>query len=352
MNLDLTASFVDVYQPTPFGIFDADPDFQRDADGMVRFVYSKLGGRILGIEMTNKDVYASLEEACLEYSAVVNSYQARSVLPGIIGTATGSIQTTGILPRYNLNQALREADAYSAESLVGGTRKLYSASIVLSAGQQIYDLQGLLSSSGTIQPNERIQLEQLFYFGPTVAPYAYMDSTNPVSFLNNEFQFESYSTDTRFYMLPVWQDILRAQQMELGQRVRRSNYSYEVINNVLKVFPVPTITTRLHFTYYIKNENPYSDPTLSAIGVTTNIANAPFGNMPYNGINALGKGWIRRFALALAKEVLGQVRSKVSDIPIPNGNLSLNGLELINQARDEQNVLRTELKETLDYMTY
>jgi hypothetical protein len=78
----------------------------------------------------------------------------------------------------------------------------------------------------------------------------------------------------------------------------------------------------------------------------------PFENVPYNKINSIGKQWIRRFALALSKETLGQIRGKFASIPIPGESVTLNADALISQAKEEQQALRDELKTTLDEMTY
>lgn len=347
MNLDITASFADVISPTPFGYYDADTAFRRDADGMVRYVYSKLGGRTLGIEMWNQDVYASFEEALLEYSAMVNSYQAKSVISGLIGGATGSLQD-GRMPNPTLGQAVRQAGAYSSEALVGGARTLHSASIMMRHGQQKYDLQYYLSQSGQISASQRIQVEEVYHF-PPINSYRFFDSNSSLNYLNNEFKFESFTPETVFYMLPVWEDVLRQQAMKTSHKVRRSNYSWNVINNELIVYPTPTSAVPMHFTFYIVNDDPYRN---SPANVITNLSNVPFGNIPYSSINALGQQWVRRFALALSKEVLGQVRSKMQTIPIPDGSLTLNGPDLIAQAREEQQYLRQELRDLLDQMTY
>jgi hypothetical protein len=349
INLDLTASFHDVVQPTPFGLYNADPVFQADADAMVRFVYAKLGGRILGIEITNREVYAGFEEAVLEYGAMVNSYQAKSIITSILGAATGSLTNyDGIMPRFTLEQVSRQAQAYSSEALVGGNRKLYSASIDLRTGQQNYDLQVLLSQSGDLTGSQRIRLEQVFHFSP-LAAYRFFDSNSAINYLNSEFKFESFTPETIFYMLPVWEDVLRQTQMKMSEKIRRSNYSWNVVNNVLTILPVPLMDLPLHITYYIAGDDPWAgQPT----GVTTNLSNIPLGNINYSTTNAIGHQWMRRFAYALIKETLGQVRSKIQEIPIPNGTLILNGLELVTQGREEQQILREDLKMLLDSMTY
>jgi len=352
--LNLTASFSDVSSPTPFGIYDADTSFSSDANGMVKLVNGKLGGNVLQVELTNKDVYGCFEEAALEYSAMVNSYHAKSVLADILGAQTGSLSGgENKFARMNLALAKRRADAYSSEALVGGTRTLFSSSIDLVPGQQSYNLNQLLSGSGVVSPRSRAEVREIFHFSPTAA-YRFFDTTSAINYLHNQFSFESFTPETIFYLLPIWEDVLRAQQLEMSHRIRRSNYSYSLVNNVLKLYPVPTRDVKLHFTYFNVGEgdDPFDadeDPLVDGI---SNLSNVPFGNLEYDKINSMGRQWIRRFALALTKEVLGQVRGKVAAIPIPNGDLVLNGPELVASARDDIFSLREELKGWLDSMTY
>jgi hypothetical protein len=353
LTLDLTASFANVITPTPFAVYDTNTTFQTDADGMVRLTYSKLGGNVLTVEITNKDVYTSLEQATLEYSAIVNSYHARSVLANIVGSATGSLTgSEGKVPRMDLALAKRKADGYSSEALVGGTKTLHSASISLTTGVQHYDLKVLLSSSAlAVPPLQRAEIKEIFHFSPTAA-YRFFDTTSAINYLHNQFSFESFTPETIFYLLPVWEDVLRAMQLEQSHRIRRSNYSYNLVNNVLTLFPIPTIDTTLHFTYYLVDNGSAFDSNDPFTNGVANLSNVPFGNINYTTINSMGRQWIRRYALALSKEILGQVRSKVSDVPIPNGNLTLNGPALVNEAQLEKDNLRIELKEWLESMTY
>lgn len=356
ITLNLTATFATTALPkTPFGTYDNDADFIVDSDGLVRLVYRRLGGDILQLEITNLDVYAGFEQAMLEYSSIVNSYHAKSVLTNIIGFPTGSLSGyQNQVPRMDLEFAKRKAEGYSSEVLVGGTRPLFSASINTVAGQQHYDLNVLLSSSALVESGQRAEIRQIFHFDPASA-MRFFDTTSAVNYLNNQFQFESFTPQTIFYMLPIWEDILRAQQMELNQRVRRSNYSYGIVNNVLSLYPVPSRDSRLHFTYYLQGSSGSAsafDPTNPNTSSVSNLSNVPFGNLLYSQINSIGKMWVKKMALAFAKETLGQIRSKVSTIPIPNGDLTLNGPALVQEAQIEMENLRSELKEWLDSLTY
>lgn len=359
ITLDLTASFVDVIPPsssysTPFAIFDDDPNFQSDADGMVRYVNLELGGHVLNVELTNKDVYGCFEEAALQYSNLVNSYHAKSVLTDILGSPTGSLDTSeNKVPKMTLALAKRRAEAYSTEALVGGQTALLSSSITLNVGQQNYDLKVLMSSSNAILDGERAEIREVFYFSPTAA-YRFFDTTSAINYLHNQFSFESFTPETIFYLLPVWEDVLRAQQLEISHRIRRSNYSYNLVDNVLKIYPVPTRSTTLHFTYYKHSatDNPFDssdDPTADGV---SNLSNVPFGEISYSKINSAGRFWIRRYGLARAKEVLGHIRGKALSVPIPDGDLILNGQQLVADGREEQFRLIEELRQLLDDTTW
>ena len=169
--------------------------------------------------------------------------------------------------------------------------------------------------------------------------------------------FESFTPETIFYVLPVFEDILRAGQMDISNRVRKSNYSYRIIGEDIRIYPMPTSTTgssamklwiRVSFA-----PDPY-DPDIKddMIYGVSNLSNVPFGRMKYNKTNSVGRQWIRQFCLALCKELLGAVRSKFATVPIPSGDLQLNGADLISQGREDQTRLRDQLVELLDSLTY
>src|SRR3990167_1752419 len=349
--LDLTASFVHTSSSLAFGTFSSDSDFQSDADGMVKYTFTKLGGNVLQVELTHQDVYQSLEEAALEYSSLVNTWQAKSELADILGGTTGSMTgQQNRVARLSLSLAKRKAQAFSSEIGLGGTKTLYSSSVSLNSGQQAYDLKVLLSASDLVASGSRVEIKDIFHFSPT-ATYRFFDTSSAINYLHNEFKFESFTPETVFYLLPVWEDVLRGQSLHTSHTVRRSNYSYDVINNVVRIYPVPTTAAKLFFTYYLSDENPWdvNDPWVNGIA---NISNVPFGAITYAKVNSLGKQWIRRMSFALSKEILGLNRSKVGNVPIPNGEMILNGNDLVMQAREEQVNLREELKNLLEETTY
>ncbi len=359
------ATFAATTNATPFGIFDAEEAFQTEADKMVTFVKRKLGDDILSVELTKKQMFANFEEAVLEYGSILNQYQAKSQLVNYLGFPTGSADNPHIgsgsqekFIRENLEYMSRFAEPYAMEAGIGGSYNTMSGSIELQSGRQDYNLYTeLKDSSGDVlfdNTKGKIRIVEIFHFNPQAA-YRFFDTTSAINYLNNEFSFESFTPETIFYVLPVFEDILRAGQLDLSNRVRRSNYSYEVNGTQLRIFPTPT---ELHGTkkMWLKIRQ-YPDPTSPAytdasIDGVSNMSNLPFGNVEYRKINSIGQQWIRQFTLALSKEQLGLIRSKFGNIPIPGADVSLNGGDLISQGREDQMNLKTQLKEMLDTMTY
>tara|TARA_B110000467_G_C18305664_1_gene474497 strand:- start:1124 stop:1819 length:696 start_codon:yes stop_codon:yes gene_type:complete len=199
-----------------------------------------------------------------------------------------------------------------------------------------------------------MKIREVYHFSPS-AGYRFFDTTSAVNYLNNEFSFESFTPETMFYVLPVFEDVLRAGQMEMSNRVRKSNYSYRIMGSKIRIFPRPTgdQTNRKLWIRVQFNPDPYNpDVTDESIYGVSNLSNVPFGLYEYVKINSVGRQWIRQYCLALSRELLGQVRSKFSSVPIPNADLQLNGTDLISQGREDQGRLRDQLIELLDSLSY
>lgn len=340
---------------TPFGVFDTDTQFQADADRLVTFVTRKFGYPEMAVELSSSHIYASFEEACLEYSATVNQYQAKSVLTTLLGTATGSLSgQENRYPHLSVEYQRRLAEPYAEAAGLNGSQPLNRGSITLVAGQQRYDLQALINPTGSDGRARRMIIKEIFHLSP-LAAYRFFGTTSTVNYLNNQFSFESFTPETIFYLLPIWEDVLRGMQFETSNRVRRSHYSYELNNNVLSLYPFPTEANTLFFTYYFANVDPYapnSGTFDASVDGVANLSNVPFGNITYSKLNSLSKTWIWKMTFSLSKEILGQIRGKMSSIPIPDGDLTLNGPSLMSEAKQEQDQLRADLKGMLEETTY
>lgn len=355
--------FATTLNPTPFGFFDSDSNFQVEADAMVTFVKRRLGDDILSVELTKKQIWACFEESFLEYGSLVNQYQAKSQLLSLLGMQTGSLdEATQKFPRDTLNYVIRLAEPYAVEAGLGGTYNTASGSIQLKQGIQDYDLYTDLVDPGTgvpvvsssLNPEKRkMRVFEIMHFNPSAA-YRFFDTTSAINYLNNEFSFESFTPETVFYVLPVFEDILRGGQMNISNRVRRSNYSYRVTGTKIRIFPAPTAVNPLKLWIRVGFESNPLSPAFSdkSIDGVSNLSNIPYGNFQYSKVNSMARQWVRQYALALCKELLGMIRSKFGSIPIPGAELQLDGSDLKSTAKDEKEKLRTDLKEMLDSMTY
>jgi hypothetical protein len=352
--------------------------FQQGASEQVAYVYKKLGGDVLDLEITERQVYAAYEEAVLEYSYIVNTHQSKNVLAFVLGQTTGTFDSRGQLtgsdigsnvhlslkfPKMSFTYLRNMANGVGTEANIGGTEPIYSASFQTVAEQQDYDLQQIIMDSSLTSSNDyynkvnnkQIIIKKVYYKTPGASWnfYGYFGGLNVVGNLST---YGQYADDSTFEIIPAWQNKLQAMAYEDAIKTRVSDWSYQIRNNKLRLFPSPSTSSPSRF--YIEfavptdawsNSNPN---TVSSVDGINNMNSIPFQNIPYNKINSIGKQWIRRFALALCKEMLGQVRSKFSNIPIPGDSIQMNGSDLISQATTEQKDLREELKTTLADMIY
>ena len=356
------ATFIQTMNPTPFGFFDEDTHFQNEADAMVTFVKRKLGDDILSVELTKKQIWACFEESFMEYGSIINQHQAQSQLSNLLGLPTGSLE--GVeqrFPRETVEFMLRRAEPYAVEAGLGGSYTSLSGSIALERGRQDYDIYkelkdedgNLIVNNTANSPRGKMKIMEVYHYEPQAA-YRFFDTNSALNYLNNEFSFESFTPETVFYVLPVFEDVLRAGQLNLSYKIRRSNYSYRITGTQLRVYPIPTavedqnLWVRIQFPQDSLN-SPYEDS--SSYGVS-NLSNVPYGNLKYEKINSIGRQWVRQYALALSRELLGQIRSKFSSVPIPGSDLTLNGTDLISQGREDKANLKDKLVEMLNEMTY
>jgi ribosomal protein S13 len=75
--------------------------------------------------------------------------------------------------------------------------------------------------------------------------------------------------------------------------------------------------------------------------------NVPYRNPIYSKINTVGRTWIFKYTLALSREIEAHIRIQFANVNI-QGVGSLQGSELVADARTEKEQLVTELKEMLN----
>jgi|TARA_Y100000034_G_scaffold123440_1_gene170186 hypothetical protein len=366
-------------------------EFLSGAAVQVSYVYKKLGGDVVDIELTPGNVYAAYEEAVLEYSYIVNLHQSKNMLSDVLGDTTGTFDHRGEIepgtlssslggtkvalkyPRFEFEYARRIGDGMAAAGFTGygGTIPQYSASFTPTTSVQDYDLQAIVSASsatgtddggGTVPffekvGDKRIIITQVFYKSPRIMWrfYGYYGGTGVVG---NFSTYGQFADDSTFEIIPTWQNKMQAIMYEDSLYTRTSHYSYELVNNKLRLFPDPSYwdfgaLDRIWFRFYVESDAWEEDAGYqSGVNGINNVNTLPFDNLPYKNINSIGKQWIRKYCLALCKEMLGQIRGKFTTIPIPGESVTLNHSELLSQAKEEQDSLKDKLAEMLKELEY
>ena len=374
----------DVASAVPFGMYTGSAEFITGASRQVNYVFKKLGGDVVDIELTDENVYAAYEEAVLEYSYIVNMHQGKNVLSDALGKLTGTFDHKGEIvsgpasaslqyPRVTLSYANKIGDAASSMAGVGGTTRIYSASFTTVKNQQDYDLQAIVkaaSDSGTDDAggavpysgkigDSRIIIDKVFYRSP-IAMWRFYGYYGGMGVVGNYSTYGQYSDDSTFEIVPAWQNKLQAIMYEDSLYTRVSHYSYEIINNRLRLYPTPRgddnfsgYLDRVWFRFRIADNSwGEGDDTNTGVLGVNNINTLPFDNIPYENINSMGKQWIRNYALALCKEMLGQIRGKFQTVPIPGESVTLNYSSLLSEAQKEKDDLRQGLTDMLKEIEY
>jgi hypothetical protein len=335
---------------TPFGFYDTDSEFQSEAPKFATWCAQRLGYPLMNVELQDKQFYACLEESISEYSAQINQFNIKDNLLSLQGQSTSSNLThKRVTP--NLGRSVFLSQAYGTEAGVGGLVEVKSGSVDVVSGSQTYDLNALwadVSESGNA-----IELKKVFYEEtPAVQRYfdPYAGTGAGTMNLLDQFGFGNYSPAVTFLMMPVYADMLRLQAIELNDQIRKSAYSFQLRNNKLRIFPRPDSSYKLHFEYVVRSDR---DDVLiteysGSSDVISDFSNVPYDNMKFTNINDVGKQWIRKYGLALTKELLGIVRSKYGAIPIPGAETSLDGDTLRSEASAEKEALVTQLREILE----
>ena len=335
---------------TPFGFYDTDASFITEADKVVTWCARRLGYPIENIELQDIQFYAAFEEAVTTYGNEVYQWKVRENYLSFEGSSTGSILNNQVITP-TLSSQFRIASTYGSEAGVGGTVTYYTGSILVNEGQQNYDLNAWAAASASLGSGDSIEIKRLFHFEPPAIvryfdPYA--GTGTGIQSLLETFNFGAYSPGINFMLMPIFFDALKLQAIEFNDQIRKSAYSFDLVNNQLKLFPLPKNTYNLYFNYIKKSER--NQPFISGSGtnLVTNISNVPYQNPVYGQINSIGKQWIYQYTLAVVKETLAYVRGKYTSVPIPGAEVTLNQGDLLTDARAEKAALLEILRVTLD----
>jgi len=334
---------------TPFGIYDFDFDFATDAPKVARWCAIRLGYPITNIELLPENFYACFEEATSEYSSQVNQWNIRNNLDIVKGQPTNVNMSGKNIQGSFVQNLVTISSAYGTLAGVGGNTDIKRGWIDLVPGKQQYDLQeyAVEHESGSRIDITRVFYEQIPAIGRFFDPYA----TTGMGTMNmmQEFGFGGMSPSTQFVMMPFYEDLLRMQAIEFNDQIRKSAFTFNIVNNKLTIFPIPRKIDKLYFEYMVRQDFIQNSTTIpSESNEVSDYSNIKYDFLPYDGINDVGRQWIRKYTLALSKELLGAIREKYSSIPIPGSEVSLDGAALRSEAQSEKEYLITQLRENLE----
>ncbi len=361
---------------TPFGFFDNDSVFRSHADKFAKAAAQHLGCPIMDVEMQAINFYTAFEAAAIEYSNQVNQVNIVNNLMNTLGIQTGAAflsnnddSLTGALVGNSFGYITKLSKAYGTEADSGGDVEWRQVAIQMVPGQQTYNIKDAISSSlGITVTTSSVEIKRILHNAPP-AIVRYFDPFVGTGLgsqqLLDSFDFGGFSPSVSFMMMPIHADLMRLQSIEFNDQIRKSSYSFEVHGDNIKIWPVPTSGTgsssatpffKQVYVEFIFDDDKNNQSVLfgnNALlnNVITDASNIPYTYQTYGKINDMGRAWIIKYGIALAKEMLGYIRNKYSSVPIPNGEVTLNGSDLVSQGQSEKETLITQLREFLDKMT-
>lgn len=344
---------------TIFHFYDNESLFQLEGPNTAKYVARHLGWPINNIEINSGSIYMAFEEAISTYSSEVYFQKIKDNYLMMEGNNT-SVNFNNSVITPNLGGQIRIAEGYGVEAGSGGNVTYYTGSIDLITGVQDYDLNIWAAASASLAVGDNIEIKRIFYERPPAIvrwfdPYA--GTGTGMQQLLDTFGFGQMSPGVNFLLMPISYDLQQMQAIEFNDEIRRSGFSFELVNNKLRIFPIPgewgANSLKLHFHYIKKSERNSIIKNTAASGsnannIITNPANVPYTNITYTEINAPGKQWIKNYTVAICKEILGNVRGKYSSIPIPGSETTLDGAGLISQSQDDKIKLLEMLRGMLD----
>jgi len=334
---------------TAYGFYDAELDFQSDAPKVANFIATRLGYPVIDVELTDEIMYTCFEESITTYSSQVNQFRARENMLTLQGMPTSSVVTQKNIIGSPIPQMIKLAAGYGTEAESGGTTDMKRGVIHADTGSQVYDVQDLwadVSESG-----KRLEIRRVYHqLTPAIARYYDPFATTGLGLTNlmSEFGFGGFSPPVTFVMMPAYEDILRIQAIEINDMIRKSAYSFQIMNNRIRFSPRFQQPTDIWFDYMVVDEKSSADAMIDSSSTVSDYSNVPYTNISYGTINSIGRMWIYKYALSLAKESLGIIRSKYLDIPLPDHEIKLDGEILRREASIEKEELIQELRETLE----
>jgi hypothetical protein len=342
---------------TPFGYYDNDLQFQNDGPRIANYCANKLGYPVMDVELDDVNFYQCFEDAVSIYAEELYQSKIKDNYLALEGSSTGST-LNNIVVSPNLQNTINISETYGAQAGVGGFVNWRSGSIELTANVQVYNLKDWASGSQGMAAGDRVVVQRVMYQAtPAQNQYydPYIGGSINYQGASENFGWASYSPGLNYMLFPVFWDIERIQEIEMSNYVRRAHATFEIIGDDIRIMPVPEYSGGHLWIYYafaselssLTGNSPYGTNK----GLIANPALAPYANITYTQINQPGKQWIKEYTAALSSELLGLVRGKYSQVPVPGAEVVLNSTDLISRGQSMQTALREKLRQDLDDMT-
>jgi len=235
-------------EATPFGIYDNDTEFKTDAPKTAVWVAKRLGHPIINVELDNPQIWACFEESTSEYSAQVNQFNLRNNLDILRGQPKGRVANYSqtLVDGSYLPTTIRMAQQYGTLAGVGGSTAIKKAYVNLTASVQIYDLMnsaidvqsGNTISSSLSGSSSTIDVMRVYHEAiPAITRFFDPYSVGAQGTLNliSELGFGNYSPAAQFLMMPLYEDVLRMQQIEFNDHIRKSAHTFNIVDNKLEI---------------------------------------------------------------------------------------------------------------------
>lgn len=367
---------------TPFGRYDNDPEFVQHAKKFAFWAARRLGWPEMSIEIDERDLYSALEEAIDEFSRIVHNQNIEDNLEAILGTDADEDLTGRWVSTDGGGQNIELAKDYGSPlaGRAGGNIDAHKGFIETEPGRQIYDKTEIKTSTKTAQDqfefigvDEEVIVYRVFHEEIPSSVYGFYGggygggwgtATRGIgmnSMFGGGYSGQSIQRSKQFTLYPLYDSVLSIQDYDLHEDIFRSDYSFEIMGDKIKIFPSPRSRHRIWVEFVYADDalgvEIVGDSTARAeIGdsidnIVSDYSNAPYDFIPYRFINAPGKRWIFKYALAVAKHKLGTVRSKYTDTPSPQDTFNLDGQDLKQEASDEMQTLIDNLNEQLDQLS-
>ena len=289
-----------------------------------------------------------------------NSSMWQYISAVVADTSTTQSATVNLVQRTEGPDGNSDLTIYSPNTATGGTSNWTGSNFAGGVTGLRFERSGSAIQAGT----KRIKIKKIYHYAPAAInryfdPYA--GTGTGIQSLMQTFGFGNYSPGVNFMLMPLYFDVLKLQAIELNDQIRKSHYHFELnAGQFLKLFPIPTHNSTLWFEYTMADSSTSPATTSSPSGdddvdkpkdLITDISNAPYERPVYKYINEPGRQWIRKYALALSKEMLGSVRGKYQALPIPGESTTLDYARLLSEAQAEKTALIEQLREDLESTT-